>query len=487
MRGADPSESSPETFSPDRAGRAPRSSDVSGERARVLELLQRFGWNATSFQCLQPGFAHWFEGTTACVAYVDTGRAWVAAGAPICDEAALGAVARAFVRAASEQGRAAVFFATERRFADSGFERLLIGAQPVYDPQRWPETLRRTHSLREQLRRGRAKGVQVSGVRAEDVSAAGAPLRLEVEALIAAWRRAKPMPPMGFLVRVDPFDFAHERRLFVARRKTQSGESLVGFAAVVPVFARGGWFIENLIRAPDAPNGTAELLVDAALRDAADRGSRYVTLGLSPLAGAVPSPLHLARKYASALYDFAGLEAFKAKFRPHEWAPIYLSHPRTQSGYAAVYHSLVAFSRHGLLRYGIETLLRGPDIVLRILAVLLVPWTLLLASIDAQRWFPAAWVHWSWVAFDIGLCVALYSLSTRYRPWLSRTLVVLVSADAALTTLQALVFNLPRLRNPGDALVLLVALLAPAVASLILASAHRRRARVDATTPPAMG
>lgn len=486
MPRADPSESSPETFSPDPGALATQPADVPGERARVLELLRRFGWNATSFQCLQPGFAHWFGGTAACVAYVDTGRAWVAAGAPICDEAALGEVAGAFVRAASEQGRRAVFFGTERRFADSGFESLLIGAQPVYDPQRWPETLRRTRSLREQLRRGRAKGVRVSDVRAEDVSPAGSPLRLEVEALIAAWRRAKPMPPMGFLVRVDPFDFADERRLFVARRKTEAGESLVGFAAVVPVFARGGWFIENLIRAPDAPNGTAELLVDAALRDAADRGSRYFTLGLSPLAGAVPSPLHLARKYASALYDFAGLEAFKAKFRPHEWSPIYLSHPSTQSGYTAVYHSLVAFSRHGLLRYGIETLWRGPDIVLGTLALLLVPWTLLLASVDAERWFPATWAHWSWVAFDTVLCVALYSLSRSYRRWLSRTLVLLGSADALLTTVQALGFNLPRLRGAADAVALLIAVLAPSLASLILASAHRRRSRVGARTPTAM-
>src|SRR6185369_738654 len=53
------------------------------DAARVLPLLRRHGWNATSFQSLEEGFRYDFQGPDACVPYVDTGRAWVAAGAPI--------------------------------------------------------------------------------------------------------------------------------------------------------------------------------------------------------------------------------------------------------------------------------------------------------------------------------------------------------------------------------------------------------------------
>src|SRR5262245_56652503 len=81
------------------------------ERARVLELLRAFGWNATSFQMLEPGLRYWFASSSAaragCVAYVDTGRAWVAAGAPLAADPALGAVARGFVQAAHAAGRQA--------------------------------------------------------------------------------------------------------------------------------------------------------------------------------------------------------------------------------------------------------------------------------------------------------------------------------------------------------------------------------------------
>ena len=42
------------------------------ERARVSALVRRFGWNATSFQVLEPGYRYFFLDPDACVAYVDT-------------------------------------------------------------------------------------------------------------------------------------------------------------------------------------------------------------------------------------------------------------------------------------------------------------------------------------------------------------------------------------------------------------------------------
>jgi phosphatidylglycerol lysyltransferase len=251
-------------------------------RSRVLALVRRHGWNATSFQVLEGGYRYWFEGDDAGVAYVDTGSAWVAAGAPLAEEQRLGQVAAEFVSAAAREGRSACFFATEQRFVGApGFEHLLIGEQPVWDPRQWQTTLRETPSLREQLRRARAKGVSVSAAAPEDY-AAGAPLRRQIEALITSWQGSKPMPPMGFLVRVEPFELTRERRLFVARLPGGDGARVVGFAAVVPVYARNGWFIDDLIRAPTAPNGTMELLIDAAMNDAAASGSDYIRWAFPP-------------------------------------------------------------------------------------------------------------------------------------------------------------------------------------------------------------
>jgi phosphatidylglycerol lysyltransferase len=445
----------------------------------VLDLLRRHGWNATSFQVLEAGFSYWFANGEACVAYVDTGAAWVAAGAPIAADDRLVEFAGAFVAAARARGRMGCFFATEQRFvAASPFEHLLIGEQPVWDPRQWPKTLEQTPSLREQLRRARAKGVKVTRVSAKDYAPPGAPLRRSLERLIGAWQGSKAMPPMGFLVGVDPFEFAEERRLFVAHVDGVEGDAAVGFAVMVPVFARRGWFLEDLIRAPTAPNGTTESLVDAVMAEAAALGSEYLTLGLSPLAGEVSWSLAVARKYAAPLYDFGSLRAFKAKLRPQRWAPIYLSYPADSSAPRALLESLRAFARRGLLRYGVDTVLRGPTVVVRMLALALIPWTALLASLDAARWFPSAGVKWGWVTFDLCLCAALLLLGRRFRPWLSRAIGSSVTVDACLTFAQAVLFNLPRLRGSVEAMGVVVACLAPAVATRILYNAHRRACRV---------
>src|SRR5690606_35736563 len=143
--------------------------------------------------------------------------------------------------------------------------------------------------------------------------------------------------------------------------------------------ARRGWLFEDLLRDPEAPNGTTELLFDEAMRAAAAEGSRYVTLGLAPLAGAVPTWLGRLRRWTSALYDFDGLRAFKSKLAPSSWEPIHLAYPAGGSPNVALYDVLAAFAGGTFVGFGLRTLLRGPAVVVRALALLLVPWTVTLA------------------------------------------------------------------------------------------------------------
>jgi phosphatidylglycerol lysyltransferase len=275
---------------------------------------------------------------------------------------------------------------------------------------------------------------------------------------------------MGFLVDVQPFAFADERRYLLAERDGR----LVGFLAAVPVYARGGWLFEDLLRDHDAPNGTSELLVDAAMRDAAERGSAYVTLGLAPLGGAVHPRLRTLGALSSGLYDFAGLYRFKSKLKPHRWDPIHLVHPAGTPAALALLDALTAFARGSLGRYGLRSLLRGPAVVVRALALLLAPWTALLLLADPARWFRWAPLQGASVALNLALGLGLWSLSRRWRPPLATVLALAVSLDAALTLAHAAAFNLPRVRGAGDGLLVLVACLAPALASAILWSARAR-------------
>ena len=451
------------------------TSEADGERRRVLRLVERHGWNATSFQTLEPGFHYWFDGDDACVAYVPTRGAWVVAGAPLCAPERLAEVCARFTAAARAARRRVAFFAAEPRLVDAaGLDSMVIGEQPVWDATRWSQTLMTSPRLREQLRRARNKGVVVRAVAAGELGA-GTPLRDAVERLIARWRHDKPMAPMGFLVDVQPFDFAPERRYFVAERDG----ALVGFLAAVPIYRRGGWLIEDFLRDPDAPNGSAEWLVDAAMRALGEAGSRYVTLGLAPLSGPVRGWLRAARRVSLPLYDFAGLRAFKAKLKPHTWEPIYLAHPRKSSSHVALVDALAAFARGSFLRFGGATLLRGPALVVRVLAALLVPWTLLLACAD-DGWFPAPWVRTAWVGFDLALAATLFVLTRRWRHGLGVAVAAAITADALVTFLQVMLYDAPRVRGPGW-IAVAIALAGPSLAALVLWGAvGHRRARPEA-------
>jgi phosphatidylglycerol lysyltransferase len=345
----------------------------------------------------------------------------------------------------------------------------------VWNPEEWQASLREHRSLREQLRRARAKGVTVHAASGNERRALVAPLGR----LVDRWLATRALPPLGFLVAVPSALDAVDAQWFVA----SSGDQIVGVARVLPVPGRKGWFIEHLLRDPDAPNGSMELLVDAVMRWAAAAGSSWLTLGLSPLSGSVPPPLRFARTRLRFLYDFEGLRRFKQKLRPRDAIPIYLAFPASQGAARSLLDALAAFSAGGMLHFGFRFVLRGHPAVVGALAALLVPWTVLLALASADAWFAGhAAVKWAWVAFDIAVCAGLVLLVRRPSWLLATLLAVAVSADALITLIEAAFWNLPRVTHWLEGCVIALACGAPAFAALTLwgAAARLRRAGVSA-------
>jgi len=458
---------------PGTAASRPEIADDDAARARAHEILRRHGARAFSFPLLERGFRYLFV-EEGFVAHVDTGATWVGGGEPIAPVERRPEAARAFFEAARAAGRRACIFGVGAAFAESsGLPRMRIGEQPFWDARRWPERLAASASLRYQLRRAEGKGVRARLVSPEQVADPDAPLRREVDALIAGWLDARPMAPMGFLVDVQPFDHAAERLYVVAEQEGR----VVGFLAAVPIYRADGWLFEDVLRAPGAPNGTAELLVDAGMRRAAALERPHVTLGLAPLAGPVPRALRVIAALVRPLFDFRGLHAFKEKLGPDSWEPIYLVAAPGRSPWIALADSLDAFAKGDVLRFGLETLSRVPELILRGLTALLVLWIPLLTLADAARWFPTPLVKWSWVAFDVCLVVALVALERRWRDHLARALLAAIWVDAALTLAQALLWNAPRVGPAMDAIVLVIACAGPALGALALAAAIRRRQR----------
>jgi phosphatidylglycerol lysyltransferase len=290
----------------------------------------QYGWNATAYQILNPGIAHWIsERGDAVVGYVRSGHVLVVAGAPVCSLARISEVAAEFESFARSDGYKVCYFGAGERLesiyrSDDEHSIVGLGAQPSWDPDGWPAIVARKASLRAQLNRARNKGVSVSLW--PPARAAGAP---ELRERLAEWLETRRLPTLHFLVEPETLDRLADRRIFVAERDG----GVVGFLVASPVPARDGWLIEQIIRGHGAPNGTAESLIDRAMRSLAHEGARYVTLGLAPLSrhssyDRLPNPLWLratlrwVRAHGRRFYNFGGLDAFKSKFEPPCWEEI---------------------------------------------------------------------------------------------------------------------------------------------------------------------
>jgi len=441
-------------------------------RQRLLELLRRHGWNATSFQAMERGFRYWFDAEAdAAVAYLDTRRARVVAGAPVAAGERWREVARRFIADAERQGKRVVFFATERTFLQRvPMRSLAAGEQPAWDPRAWVERHRGHRGLKEQLRRARAKGVSVSRVASQDVVGS---MRVELGQLITRWLSTRVMPPMSFVVALEPFAFAEERRYYVARATGR----FVGLLVAVPVYDRGGWFFENILRDPAAPNGTTELMIDTAMRDVAADGCEYVTLGLAPLAGDERWQ-RLTRRLLGGFYNFDGLRAFKAKLRPDVWTPIFIAWPDDVAAPLVVLDVLRAFAGGSVIAFGLRAAVRAPRPVLFTLGALLVVWTLALASSDTKRWFASRREQAGWVAFDALMAAALFSLAKTWRRPLAATASIAALCDGLVTTASVIRRRQLRKRDWRDRIVIAAAVVAPfAAAAILLGGLQARRPR----------
>ncbi len=342
---------SPSALAP--SGPKPGRGVVCPPAQSLLGLVERYGCETTSFQVLEQGTRFWSDGEgEGLVAFVDTGAAWVSAGAPLCPPERYDALTTAFIFAARSSGRRACFCAVEEPFAHSrNLKALQIGLQPTWDPHRWPDTLKAVRSLREQLRRARAKGVQVRRLKPEELRP-GTCTRMALERLSQSWLSSKGGPALTFLLHLQLFSFLDQRRSFIAEREGVP----VGLLSAIPIYGRQGWFFEDLVRAPDAPNGTAESLIDAAMRECAAEDCGHVTMGLVPLSGELPLWLRLVRRVGGHFYDFDGLLRFREKLRPHAWEPVQICFPESQSTVTAAWDVLASVTGGHPLRHGVGVL-----------------------------------------------------------------------------------------------------------------------------------
>jgi phosphatidylglycerol lysyltransferase len=326
--------------------------------ARARELVLAFGWNSTSFQIVNPGIKRWFSNNgDAVVGYVPAAGFRIVAGAPVCPRPRLEDVIDEFESDARRDNQSVCYFCAESRLEEvvrnsSTHTKFVLGSQPTWDPQNWPEIVTGHKSMRGQLNRAKNKGVVISEFKP---SKAQADRRLD--GCLHQWLAAKGLPPLHFLVEPETLNRLENRRIFVAERNSD----VLGFVTLSPVAERQGWLFEQFPHRPGAPNGTVELTIDAAMRAIALDGCRYATLGLAPLSRrANVEPFHnplwpdlilsWLGKHGQRFYNFDGLDAFKAKLRPSRWEPVFAVSNESRVSFRTLYAIASAFSGNAPVR-----------------------------------------------------------------------------------------------------------------------------------------
>jgi lysylphosphatidylglycerol synthetase-like protein (DUF2156 family) len=318
----------------------------------LLRLQTLHGYNAHSLVSIAPGAAAWsLPGIDGAIIYGEFGRVWLAAGDPLSSPEDIKPLVIGFMAAASRAKRIAAFVPATDRFAREaiklGLTAIKIGAAPYFDLKTWQP---RGNSAKH-MRAGVNKALR-AGVHVEMVEKVDSAFRKEIADLCLQWLKSRrAAASFGWLLALDPFASVERKKLFVAR---DSNERLVGLVAASPIPARDGWYLEDVLRAPDAPTGTTDLLVTEVLKHLKESGATMATLGTAPLAKdgdddisthdhpVIERALSSASSRLNTFYNFDGLRRFKGKFVPSWW----------ESEYALVQHGVLVPSRvaHALLR-----------------------------------------------------------------------------------------------------------------------------------------
>lgn len=235
---------------------------------------------------------------------------------------ALSAVAdlAGFRDAAEVEGRWPVLYKAGPRMAvqarTAGMAVLAVAREAWLDPQRFRLDVPARAGLRRKLRKAAAAGVVASPDPRPDWAALGR--------VNAAWVRAHGGERGFSMGRFDPAYLAGQR-VMIAR---QAGR-VVGFATFHRAVLQGEevWTLDLLRPAPDAPDGTAQALVLAALEAARGAGVGRLSLAAVPVgsdatAGGVVA--RLGRLCAPAA--MTGLLQFKDGFAPR-WQRLYIAGP----------------------------------------------------------------------------------------------------------------------------------------------------------------
>ena len=300
----------------------------------LFKFYQSHGYNAHALIGIATGTCLWIcPETEGAVAYTEFGKVWLVPGDPLASVEKLAQVSDCFLQKARAEGRVVGFMPATEQFAKQssglGLRAIKIGSAPYFDLATWAPRGDRAKKARAGVNQARRAGVCVTEVIKVDDR-----LMRETACLCKSWLTTRRSAiRFEWLFTVDPFQHKEKKKYFTAR---DADGRLVGFLAASPIPARNGWYLEDVLRSKNAPNGTTDLLIVEVLDALKRSGAKLATLGTALMAteGVADPDIDVSPVLSRAawfvagcfslFYNFDGVRRFKGKFAPSWWESEYV-------------------------------------------------------------------------------------------------------------------------------------------------------------------
>ncbi len=291
---------------------------------QLTQILVQHGYEHQSFLSLYGKMDVWWsELPEGAVVFRRIGQVLLVVAAPLAAKEHWYSVTQSFLEFCKRRNFTCLMLPVGEEFAaiarECGMGLLSVGESGYFKLPDWKPAGDRAKKVRAGVNQARKAGIRVESYNPNFGDSATT--RVEIDSLCRKWLDTREIDALGWLLQLNPFTLSDHKRYFLARDR--QGQ-LQGLLACSPIYARRGWYLEDLIRHPEAERGVSELLVVEALKHLSAEGAQLATLATSPLAGVEPvndfkivaRVLKLIYSHLDMFYHFRSLHRFKSKFAP---------------------------------------------------------------------------------------------------------------------------------------------------------------------------
>ncbi len=308
----------------------------------ILSSLKKYGFNTNSIFHLYDSFNHSRVNGKAkgkfqeeIFGFETFPRFNIVFSDPLCDPKNRTEVLRRLTKFGKDDNKDTILFAIGQSFADAAkdlsFKVVAIGKEPQFDLKKWNSELL-SSKLKSALRQVEKRGIVFEELSLQQLHEKN--MIDEMNEILQSWFLSRASERFKSLTEVNPAAGSTDKKFFVAR---QAGR-LDAFLIASPIYAKNGYFLQDLIRTGSSVSGVADALIVHALESLKNQGYEMASLGISPLAGLddpvinkdhpkLNSLLKFVFKNQKFPVHFKDLYSFKKKFEPthEEFAYVALS------------------------------------------------------------------------------------------------------------------------------------------------------------------